>query len=124
MVCVRAYPIAMSLLACGHEAAGATTQPSPSRPQASSNGSSSHRESKLQSCFTRTHSFELIVDLHDVSRLPAQPVNDYTTDDAHLSWQASKDWCLFVSGRNLLQPSHQEFTGDHGNPVGIRRAGE
>jgi hypothetical protein len=28
---------------------------------------------------------------------------------------------LSATGRNLLQPHHQEFTGDNSNPVGIRR---
>jgi hypothetical protein len=28
---------------------------------------------------------------------------------------------LSVSGRNLLQPRHQEITGDNSNPVCIKR---
>jgi len=85
------------------------------------NGSSPHRESTLQSYFGLPRGLELDLDLRYVSRLPAQSVKDYTTGDAHLSWQAGKQWRFFVAGRNLLQPSHREFTGDNGNPVGIRR---
>ncbi|MFP5276343.1 MAG: TonB-dependent receptor plug domain-containing protein [Acidobacteriota bacterium] len=85
------------------------------------NGSSPHRESALQSYFGLARNLELDLDVRYVSRLPAQSVRDYTTADAHVSWEPHKHWRIFVAGRNLLQPAHQEFTGNNGNPVGIRR---
>ena len=88
---------------------------------ASYNGSSPHRESSLQSFFAIPGGVELDADVRYASRLPAQSVPDYTTGDARISWKRGKHFEIFAAGRNLLQPSHQEFTGDNGNRVGIRR---
>lgn len=88
---------------------------------ASYQGSSPHRESSLQSSFDLPHALEFVLDYRYVSRLPAQSVTGYQTADARLGWKMGQ-FQLFAAGRNLLQPHHQEFTGDNGNTVGIRRA--
>ncbi len=88
---------------------------------ASYDGSSPHRQSTVQSLFDLSHNLNLNLDLRYVSRLPAQSVKSYLTGDAQLRWTVGKQFQFFVAGRNLLQPAHQEFTGDNGNAVGIRR---
>lgn len=86
------------------------------------NGTSPHREAAAESYFDLPHGFDFNLDYRFVSRLPAQGVKSYQTADAHVDWQLSRNWRLFVTGRNLLQPQHREFNGDNGNQVGIRRA--
>ncbi|MGH9590585.1 MAG: TonB-dependent receptor plug domain-containing protein [Terracidiphilus sp.] len=86
------------------------------------NGSSPHRESTVQSYMDFPHGFDLNLDYRFVSRLPAQGVKSYQTADANLNWKMGRNLSFSLSGRNLLQPKHQEFTGDNGNRVGIRRA--
>jgi hypothetical protein len=41
--------------------------------------------------------------------------------DVHLSWLLKKSFRFTAAGQNLLQPQHNEFAGDNGNPAGIRR---
>jgi len=86
------------------------------------NGTSPHREATAQSYIDFPHGIDLNLDYRFVSRLPAQSVGSYQTADAHVGWEIDRNWRLSVTGRNLLQPQHQEFTGDNGNLVGIRRA--
>lgn len=86
------------------------------------NGTSPHRESTVQSYFDLPHGFDFNVDYRFVSRIPAQSVTSYQTADAHADWKMNRHWSFSLSGRNLLQPAHQEFNGDNGNIVGIRRA--
>lgn len=86
------------------------------------NGTSPHREATLQSYLDLPHGFDLNVDYRFVSRLPAQSVKSYQTGDASVDWKMNRNWAFSVTGRNLLQPQHQEFDGDNGNVVGIRRA--
>ncbi len=86
------------------------------------NGSSPHREATAQSWFDLPHGIDCNLDYRFVSRLPAQSVKSYQTADAHVGWKIGSAWRVFASGRNLLQPHHREFTGNNGNPVGIRRA--
>lgn len=86
------------------------------------NGTSPHRETTAQSYFDLPRGIDFNVDLRFVSRIPAQGVRSYLTADANAGWNISRNWRFFVTGRNLLQPQHQEFNGDNGNRVGIRRA--
>lgn len=88
---------------------------------ASDEGSSPHRMASVQSMLTWPHGIEFDQDYRFVSRLPAQHVRSYQTMDAHLGWTVRNHVTLAVNGRDLLQPSHHEFTGDNGNAVGIRR---
>jgi len=57
-----------------------------------------------------------------VSALSAQSVKSYSTGDARFSWQATSELELSVVGKNLLQPQHNEFGGDPGALVGIKRS--
>jgi iron complex outermembrane receptor protein len=86
------------------------------------NGTSPHRETTAQSYMDFSHGFDFNLDYRFVSRIPAQGVGSYQTADAHVDWAMNRNWQFSVTGRNLLQPQHQEFNGDNGNYVGIRRA--
>jgi iron complex outermembrane receptor protein len=88
---------------------------------ASYQGSSPHRQAHIQSMFTLPHGIEFDLDYRFVSALPAQSVRSYQTADAHLGWSFGSHFEISGNGQNLLQPRHQEFTGDNGNVVGIRR---
>ncbi len=85
-------------------------------------GTSPHSEATAQSLLDLPHGVEFDVDYRFVSQLPAQNVRSYQTTDVHGAWKINDHVALSVSGRNLLQPEHEEFTGDNGNPVGIRRS--
>jgi iron complex outermembrane receptor protein len=85
-------------------------------------GTSPHSEVTAQSLLDLPHGVEFDVDYRFVSQLPAQKVRGYQTADVHGAWKIGEHWELSVAGRNLLQPEHQEFAGDNGNAVGIRRS--
>jgi iron complex outermembrane recepter protein len=85
-------------------------------------GTSPHTEATAQSLLDLPHGVEFDVDYRFVSQLPAQNVRSYQTADVHSAWKIDDHFALSVSGRNLLQPEHEEFTGDNGNQVGIRRS--
>lgn len=86
------------------------------------NGTSPHRETTVQSYFDLPHGFDFNLDYRFVSRIPAQAVSSYQTADDHVDWKMNRNWNFSVTGRNLLQAAHQEFNGDNGNIVAIRRA--
>ncbi len=88
---------------------------------ASYDGSSPHRTAVIQSLLNLPGSVEFDFDYRFFSRLPAQSVRSYQTMDAHASWLLKKSLRLTVTGQNLLQPQRDEFQGDNGSPVGIRR---
>jgi iron complex outermembrane receptor protein len=54
--------------------------------------------------------------------LPAEGVGAYSTVDVRLGWHLKKALDISLVGQNLLQPSHEEFGGDPGLLVGIKRA--
>lgn len=85
-------------------------------------GSSPNHIATVQALFTLPHGIQIDPDFRYMSALPAQKVPVYRTADAHLAWKFAKHIELEADGRNLLQPSHREFAGDNGNPVGIRRS--
>jgi outer membrane cobalamin receptor len=85
-------------------------------------GTSPHSEVTAQSLLDLPHGVEFDVDYRFVSQLPAQKVRGYQTADVHGAWKIGEHWELSVAGHNLLQPEHQEFAGDNGNAVGIRRS--
>jgi len=89
---------------------------------ASDEGSTPHRTATLQSLLNLPHGGEFDFDYRFVSRLPAENIRSYQTMDSHASWLLGKSLRLSVSGRNLLQPHHQEFIGDADVPTGIRRS--
>jgi iron complex outermembrane receptor protein len=96
-------------------------------------GSSPEQEMTAQSSIDMSKFLQFDVDLRYVSALPGQTalpgqyVGAYTTADARLGWQVSRQFELSFVGRNLLQPHHPEFGSDpsaNGNVqlVGIRRS--
>jgi signal transduction histidine kinase/ActR/RegA family two-component response regulator len=59
-----------------------------------------------------------------VSRaLTADEVPAYQTADLRVAWQVTPSIQFSVTGRNLLQPGHEEFASDTGVLVGMRRPG-
>jgi iron complex outermembrane receptor protein len=88
---------------------------------ASDEGSSPHRQASVQSMFTLPRGFEFDVDYRRASRLPAQSVHGYQTMDARLGWTFAKHFEIAADGQDLLRPTQNEFAGDNGNAVGIRR---
>jgi iron complex outermembrane receptor protein len=85
-------------------------------------GASPDHIATVQSLFTLPHGIQIDPDYRYMSALPAESVRAYQTADAHLAWKFTKHLQLSADGRNLLQPYHQEFSGDNANPVGIRRS--
>jgi hypothetical protein len=57
-----------------------------------------------------------------VSALPGQQVRAYSTGDARFGWRFNRELELSFVGRNLLQPSHDEYAGDPGPLVAIKRS--
>ncbi|HEY4009983.1 MAG TPA: TonB-dependent receptor [Acidobacteriaceae bacterium] len=88
---------------------------------ASYEGSSPQNQASVQVIVTGRHGWEFIPDYRFVGALPAQNVASYSTADANVIYHLREHLALSATGRNLLQPHHQEFTGDNSNPVGIRR---
>jgi iron complex outermembrane recepter protein len=84
-------------------------------------GSSPHREASLQAIVALSHGIEIVPDYRFVSALPAFPTRSYQTADARVSYRVAKHWELAATGRNLLQPRHEEIQGDNGNTVAIKR---
>jgi iron complex outermembrane receptor protein len=56
-----------------------------------------------------------------VDSLPAQSVRAYTTADARLGWNPSRNLSLSITGQNLFQPHHAEFGIDPPPTVLIKR---
>ncbi|HEY1804479.1 MAG TPA: TonB-dependent receptor [Terracidiphilus sp.] len=84
-------------------------------------GGSPHREASAQAIFKLPHKIEFVPDYRFVSALPADSIRSYQTADGHISFRVYKHFDLAATGRNLLQPRHEEITGDNSNAVGIRR---
>jgi len=85
-------------------------------------GSSPSNLVVFQSIFNLPKHFELDETYRYSSALPAQAVHAYSTADVRLGWQSGEGLDFSVIGQNLLQPSHNEFGGDPGSLVGIRRS--
>jgi iron complex outermembrane receptor protein len=85
-------------------------------------GSSPSSVVNFQSLFNLPKHFELDQTYRYSSALPAQIVSAYSTVDVRLGWHVRKDLDFSVVGQNLLRPSHEEFGGDPGLLVGIKRA--
>jgi len=84
-------------------------------------GSSPHRESSVQGIFTLAPRLEFVPDYRFVSALPAENTPSYETADAHISYRIDTHLDLYVTGRNLQQPRHEEGQGNNNNPVFIKR---
>jgi iron complex outermembrane receptor protein len=76
----------------------------------------------VQSLFNLPRGFEFDQTYRYLSALAAQGVGAYATADVRLGWHAREGLDLSIVGQNLLQPSHEEFGGDPGPLVRIKRA--
>ena len=59
--------------------------------------------------------------LRHVDRLPNLDVAGYDTLDARLAWKPRKDLELSVTGQNLLEKTHAEFTTQPSTPLAVQR---
>ncbi len=89
---------------------------------ASLKGSSPGHQVVVQSYIGLPGHLEFTQIFRSISGLPAQQVTGYRTADVRLSWQKFSHLEFGITGRNLLQPHHAEFSGDPGPLVGIRRS--
>lgn len=85
-------------------------------------GSSPSSLVAFQSLFNLPKNFEIDETFRYSSALAAQAVSAYGTADVRLGWHHGEGLELSVIGQNLLQPSHNEFGGDPGPLVGIKRS--
>ena len=85
-------------------------------------GSSPRHQVVIQSFVKLPKKLEFDQTYRYVSALSAQTIKSYSTADAHFSWQTTPELEFSVVGENLLQPRHNEFAGDPGPLVGIRRS--
>ena len=85
-------------------------------------GSSPEHQALIQNGFDLPRAVSLDTEVRYVSRLPGISVPSYWTGNANVEWAATHHLRLSVSGRNLFQPHHVEFSYDPGPPVGIRRS--
>jgi iron complex outermembrane receptor protein len=76
----------------------------------------------FQSLFQLPKHFELDATYRYSSALPAQAVGAYSSADVRLGWHWGEGLDFSLIGQNLLQPSHNEFGGDPGPLVGIKRS--
>jgi len=76
----------------------------------------------FRSFFNLPKHFEFDEAFRYSSALPAQAVASYSTLDTRLGWHLGEHLEMSVVGQNLLQPFHEEFAGDPGPLVGIKRS--
>jgi iron complex outermembrane recepter protein len=86
-------------------------------------GSSPKHQISVQTDFDLSRTLTLNFTFRYVSALPAQLVRPYSTGDARIAWQMSRQFELSLVGQNLFQPWHYEDGGDPGPLVGIMRSG-
>jgi iron complex outermembrane receptor protein len=85
-------------------------------------GSSPSHLVSFQSLFNLPKHFEFDQTYRYSDALPAQAVGAYSTVDVRLGWHVGESFDFSVVGQNLLRPSHDEFGGDPGPLVGIKRS--
>jgi iron complex outermembrane receptor protein len=78
-------------------------------------GSSPEHEFALHTYIDLPYDLSFYGGLRYVDDLPALGVADYVAMDANLVWRVSETVELALSGRNLLDPEHSEFSG--GNEI-------
>jgi iron complex outermembrane receptor protein len=76
----------------------------------------------FQSLLNLPKHFELDQSYRYSNALPAQTVGAYSTVDVRLGWHVGEGFDFSIIGQNLLRPSHEEFGGDPGPLVGIKRS--
>jgi outer membrane receptor protein involved in Fe transport len=85
-------------------------------------GSSPEHQAAVQAIISLPRNFDFVPDYRFVSSLPALSVPRYNTADFNVLYHLKEHVTLSATGRNILQPHHQEFAGNNSNAVGIRRA--
>jgi iron complex outermembrane receptor protein len=84
-------------------------------------GSSPTHQAFLQSEINLPDHLEFDQSFRYVDSLPAQSVRAYTTADARIGWNPTKNLNFSVAGQNLFQPHHAEFGIDPPPAVLIKR---
>lgn len=84
-------------------------------------GSSPRYQAFIQSEINLPRHFEFDQSFRYVDSLPAQAVRAYTTADARIGWNPTKNLSFSVTGQNLFQPHHAEFGIDPPPNVLIKR---
>jgi iron complex outermembrane receptor protein len=84
-------------------------------------GSSPRHQLGLQSFLDLPGHIEFSQVFRYVSMLTAQQTPGYETADVRFAWHANQHLEFAVTGQNLLQPHHAEYSGDPGPLVGIKR---
>jgi iron complex outermembrane receptor protein len=85
-------------------------------------GSSPRHVVGFQSLFNLPKHFELDATYGYSSTLPQYNVDAYSTADVRLGWHYGEGLDFSVIGQNLLRSSHEEFGGNPGPLVGIKRS--
>ncbi len=87
-------------------------------------GDSPRHKVVVQSSFVLPQRIEFTLTYRYVSALPGPDtsVPAYSTGDIRLAKRLSREFELSLAARNLMQPSHFEYSGDPGGLVGIRRS--
>ena len=85
-------------------------------------GSSPTSLASFQSLIDLPKHFELDETYRYSGALPSQAVAPYSTLDVRLGWHVNSHFDFSLVGQNLLRPSHEEFGGDPGPLVGIKRS--
>ncbi len=85
-------------------------------------GSSPRHEVTAQSSLDIAKTLQLDLIFRYVSALPAVSAPAYSTGDARGAWRFRPHLEFALTGRNLFQPHHVEYTADPGGPVAIRRS--
>jgi iron complex outermembrane receptor protein len=84
--------------------------------------SSPHHQIRLQSRANLARGTELDVAYRYVSVLPVLRVRAYHSADVRVGWQVAPGLDVSISGQNLLQPSHVEFSHSPPPAVGVSRS--
>ena len=92
----------------------------------SSQGNDPHSQWTLSSKWNISTNQQLDISLRHVGKLPSPAVPDYMLFNIHYGWDISHNLELGITGRNLLDPYHQEFASSSGirglNPIQVERA--
>lgn len=87
-------------------------------------GNDPHQQWHLRSRWNIREDKTFDLAMRHVGELPSPTVSAYTAVDARLGWRVSKTLDVFLTGRNLFDPSHPEFivnNNEVANPIEIAR---
>ncbi len=77
----------------------------------------------LQGLLSLPKKFEANLAYRYVSSVPDQKTPGYSTGDVRVGRPVGEHFQIELVGRDLLQPSHQEYLGPPGGPVRVKRSG-